>query len=555
VFAVICATEADVFYFNFNQYEGVEVLPESVLEDIRYLYMNVRKTVFMANAKFDLHFLEVDPNKLHAKIYDVLTNERLIDNSLLSYSLANVAKRYGYEKLDTVEEYIKEHGLYEWQTIPGKKSRLKNKFYARVPFEIIQPYGEADARVTYDIGRKQLAELERLHLSEENVPYESWSNRKYERIVELESKIIPICYKMERDGIMLDRQFCEIRAKEETEKYEKAARNFKDLTGEKFLDSGKALARVFEKIGIEVPRTEKGNPSITDDWLEESDNSLSVLIKEYRQASKIANTYYKNYLFFMDSDGVIRPNMKPSGTATGRFSYSDPNLQNVPSDSEVRKAFVPRPNYYFASIDFSQQEFRMALDYAGEFTLAEMISNGLDAHDATAELAKITRKQAKTLNFAVLYGSGGKKIASMIGVSEDEGKEFRRQYFKALPFLSGVIKRFSGIAKNRHYLRTWAGRILRFPEGDFSYKGMNAVIQGGCADVSKFAMVELSAFLKNKKSRMVLQVHDEFIFEIHNDEKGIEKNLAEIMENVYPYRILKLTTSISTSEKSWGDIE
>jgi DNA polymerase-1 len=360
---------------------------------------------------------------------------------------------------------------------------------------------------------------------------------------------------MEKDGIALDIELCRKRADEETEKYTHIARKFHDLTGEKFIDSGKALARIYEKMGVEVPRTEKGNPSITDHWLENSDNSLSLLIKEYRTHYKVANTYYKNYLFFADDKGIIRPNMKQSGTATGRFSYSDANLQNVPAGSEVRKVFIPRPNYYFASIDFSQQEFRMALDYAKEAELAELITNGHDPHTATAEVTGLTRQQAKTLNFATLYGSGGAKIAGMIGVSVEDGKAFRKQYFKALPFLSEWIKSTNNAARNREIVRTWAGRRLLFPDGDFSYKAVNAVIQGGCADVSKFAMLEIHKALKDKKSRMVLQVHDEFIFEIHESERGIESELAKIMESIFPYRILKLTTSISTSEKSWGDID
>ena len=543
-----------MYYFNFNEYEGVEVLPREVLDNIRSLFMNVCKTIFMANAKFDLHMLDIAPSKLHARIYDILVNDRLLFNTHLSYSLDAVAKRNGYEKLNTVEKYISENSLYEWQNIPGKKSRFKNKFYAKVPFEIMHPYGEADARITYDIGRKQLSELAEVF----SVPpkYKNWApEREYPSIPELESKIIPVCYKMEKDGIALAIDFCRIKADEETKKYEEAARKFKDLTGEKFVDSGKALARIFEKMGVEVPRTKKGNPSITDEWLENSDNRLSVLIKEYRTHSKIANTYYKNYLYFADNEGIIRPNMKQSGTATGRLSYSDPNLQNVPQGSEVRKAFIPRPNYYFASIDFSQQEFRMALDYARETELADMITNGHDPHTATAEVTNLTRQQAKTLNFATLYGSGGAKIASMLGVEAEEGKKFKRQYFKSLPFLSSWIKAVTYKAKDEEIVHTWAGRKLRFINGDFAYKAVNAIIQGGCADVSKIAMLEIDKFLKEKKSRMLIQVHDEFIFEIHESEKGIEAELAKIMESIFPYRILKLTTSISTSEKSWGDIE
>jgi DNA polymerase-1 len=234
-------------------------------------------------------------------------------------------------------------------------------------------------------------------------------------------------------------------------------------------------------------------------------------------------------------------------------------MQNISKDEDaelpfpIRRAFVPRPDYIFVMIDYNQMEFRLMLDYAGELELIEQIIDGHDPHQATAELVNIPRKPAKTLNFGLLYGMGIKKLALQIGVPVDEAARFKYKYFDALPKVQMFLRKTSKRAEKASLVRDWLGRAFHFPDPEFAYKAANAIIQGGCASVVKIAMVRLGKLLEGKKSRMLLQVHDELIFEVHKDELYLVEKLQEIMETVYPYRHIPLTCSVSHSLKSWGE--
>jgi DNA polymerase-1 len=597
LFSVIASTLTETYYFNFNDKPdhlgslAPHILARRSLDRFAPLLADASKTIFFANPKFDMHILAQEGlAEFNCHIHDVLGVDRLLFNDHMQYSLAAVAKRNGFEKSEAVEEYISEHKLFKWVEIPGKQKRHKDKYYYLVPFDVMVPYGERDARITFDIGVKQLAKLSDLPKSPKPTPIP---------LAEMEAKLIHVCYRMEREGLAVDTQLCKQRADEETLKYERLAREFHDKTGVKFVDSAKCLGPLFGKLGFTVPKTETGRDSVTDDWLNKINHPLGTLVQAYRSHAKTGNTYYKNYLWFTDSQGLIHANIKPDGTRTGRFSYGDPNLQNVP-DNEVRESFRALPDFCLVSLDFDQQEYRLMLDYAKEMGVVNQVLAGLDIHTATAQMMGVERTPAKTLNFMLLYGGGVVKLAMAlfpttiseehlwtmwreqnhwpIRLKADQEKHvkhlaeltqadwdhnlpllfqadgLRSLYFEKLPKVKSFIERVKNAAAERGYINTWGGRKLHFKKG-FHYKAPNGLIQGGAADVGKYAMLEIDKLLANRKSKLLVQIHDELIFKMHVSELPLVHQIKHIMETTYPHDVLPLTVSANYSWKNLGQLE
>lgn len=237
------------------------------------------------------------------------------------------------------------------------------------------------------------------------------------------------------------------------------------------------------------------------------------------------------------------------------------NCQNMSADDEnqeeaypVRRAILPPPGFSLVSIDYSQQEYRLMLDYAGEMAIIEQVLGGADIHQATADMMGVSRKYAKTLNFALLYGSGVANMADLLGVSENQARDLRNLYFSRLPNVQKFIKRVVKTAEARGYVYNWAGRRY-FSSRDMAYKMPNRVIQGGGADIIKIAMVRIHELLKPYKSKMVLTIHDELGFYIHDDEHHLVPEIEKIMCSAYPAKHLPLTVSVSHSYKSFGDLQ
>jgi len=251
--------------------------------------------------------------------------------------------------------------------------------------------------------------------------------------------------------------------------------------------------------------------------------------------------------------------MRQGGTATGRFSYADPNLQNLtkndPGEFKVRRCVIPDENYFFGSIDYDQMEFRLMLDYAGQLDLIKQIKEGYDPHTATSELVGIPRRAAKILNFGLLYGMGLDLLAKSLGVTREEAREFKSQYFGRLGRVKKFIRTATYRAESRGFVHDWLGRRFYTSDKRFVYKAANSIIQGGCSSIVKKAMNELDTFLEDKKSHMLIQIHDEILFNVHNDEKEILPELSKIMAEVYPFTHMPMSCSISTSKKNFHDME
>lgn len=557
VFSIIVSTINDDYYFNFNKepdHIGQIAPKETILNELHYrelceLFEDPKKTIFMHNAKFDMHMLFSHVQRWSARIICTEAMARLVHNRLPSYSLANLGALIGFDKDDAVGKYIMKYKLYTLVDV-GKKEPRKDKHFDLVPFSIMSQYGLTDGRVTIELGMytlKRLEELNAQHIAE-GLP-------ELTQVVSNEISLTKVLFKMENRGILIDKEYCAEAYEYEKDQYLEAAAKFEAYTGVAFEDSAKCFKQVFLKLNLEPGRTPKGNPSYSEENL--PDNPVTALILQYRKHYKRAGTYFRNYLDMADDNNAVHCNFRQAGTGPGRMSSSNPNLQNVPKRSEdkskypVRKCFIPRPGYFLAMIDWDQMEYRLLLDRAGEVgIIAKIISEGLCVHTATAEAMNTEREPAKTLNFMLLYGGGAQKLATALKIALKRAKDLKKKYFTTLRRVQALIKGLQAKGVHRGFIVNWFGRRLLLDE-ERPYTLPNHYIQGGCGDVCKKAMIAMDKYIEDKEIFMLLQVHDEVIFEVKYGEEHHLTPLKNIMETTYPHILLPLTAGIEYSKTDW----
>ena len=544
-FAVIVATETEEFYFDFR----------SVSNFVSYLHPILQQdnlTVIMQNAKFDIRMLASIGLTIGGKIIDIKSVARVVRNDHFEggYSLAAQAKReLGRSKGDDIiKETIKKKGLFD-----TRRDYFGTHYdvpqYDKVPMDLMHTYACLDARLTYDLYKKYLPSLD----------------QGSARVARLEAQLIPVCYKMERLGLRLDVGHTIKAMHHESSIVEINKDKYAKLTGTKFVNSAKSISK---HLDYTLPLTEDGNPSLTDSVLESiitlgspKDKEIADTVRLIRLYDKRVSTYYRSYLNLMDKNNIIHPTMHIAGTRTGRFSYSDPNLQNQPKEEDteyhIRQCFIPRPGRKFVSIDYQAQEYRMMADYAGETELIKQVMSGKDLHQSTADMMGVTRKQAKTIAFLILYGGGDAKLADALGVDIYKAKSMRNKFFSVLPKVQLFVDNVIATGRSRGYVVNWLGRRL-YADKEFCYALPNHLIQGGCADVMKKAMVEIDKFIQDKDISMVISVHDEIVFEVGEDCMKYIPDIQNIMENVYPSKngmILKTSASYSSKSLASKDME
>lgn len=550
MFALQIATGRAVWYFNFHDYgdgtpvsnrgEVLSALAESFGDESLWWYIH--------NAKFDLRRLALEGAKLAGGVHCTQMQERFIYNQYTHYSLDACLKRRDLAKDDKVKEYINTHKL--WTMVDGDK----HYHYEKVPFEIMFNYGCIDAENVRKLGIDQRSKLEQ--------------HAYYHNDLELQK----VAYEMEEIGIKVRTDYAQGGLEYELQKKDEVKQQLSDLAGEPFRAGPKWLRGIFDRHGVPYRTNPKtGNPKFDKSELDKIQHPIAGLIRQYRKHEQYAGTYYDVYA----KHEIVHAFIKLWGTDTGRFSYAEPNLQNVPKEEnldgsipyQVRGCFAPRTDdHVFVMVDFDQQEFRLMLDYAGEYELIKRINDhGEDVHQATADLVGVTRKMAKTINFGLLYGMGAAKLATALGISEAEAKQLRQQYFSKLPRVQQLINAIIEKAKRQKYVQTWVGRKLHVPSPwrdpdtgaivQFEYVMPNHLIQGGCGDIARMAMVPIHGLLRRECSRsaMLLQVHDELLFEIHRDELDIIPDIVKNMENTYrPFNGMRLTCGVDHSWKSWA---
>lgn len=368
-----------------------------------------------------------------------------------------------------------------------------------------------------------------------------------------EMSLLHVVGDMYERGIQVDVSYVMEALAYENEELKRAKENFQIETGCEYQDSPKLFKEIFDARGEAYGRTAKGNASFTAEVLETINSPTATLINTIRHHEKRIGTYWSSFLYYADGDGILRANAGPANTSTGRFSYRNPNLQNLQKEDggkyKIRGSFIPKSGECFISIDFQAMEYRLMLDYANERGLIAQVNAGEDLHEATAKMLGVNRKTAKTINFALLYGAGIENLAHMLGVPISDATHLKKLYFSRLPGVKAFIREVMDTASSRGYVQNWMGRRFFLNSFNYAYKAPNWLIQGSAADVCKVAMVRTSGL-----APLLLQVHDELLFSIEPKDFHIVDDIVNIMESIYkPRNGLGLKVSVSHSFKSFAD--
>lgn len=386
----------------------------------------------------------------------------------------------------------------------------------------------------------------------------------------LEKPIIPILYQMERKGIALDLKFLKSFSDELAKELAQQEAKIHELAKEKFnIGSPKQLGAVlFEKMGLESTKKTKTGYSTDNDVLEKLEHPIAKEIIHYREVAKLKSTYVDALPVMADQEGRVHTHFNQALTATGRFSSTDPNLQNIPIKTEkgqrVRKAFIAAPGKKLLSVDYSQIELRVLAHISNDAGLIKAFKEDLDIHSATAaevfnvDVTKVTKEQrriAKAVNFGIAYGQGVYGLAETLGIARKESADIIERYFLKFGGIRDYIENTIKEAHEKKYVETLFGRRRYIAELDnknvmikkFGERAaINAPIQGTASDLVKMAMIEIK---RDLKIDLLLQVHDELIFE--GTEGAINEQvkwIVETMENVAQLKVpLKVNFAIGNN--------
>jgi DNA polymerase I len=382
--------------------------------------------------------------------------------------------------------------------------------------------------------------------------------------MDFELKFIEVLARMEINGVKVDANHLENMSVEFEKELEGIARDIYFKAGSEFnLNSPIQLGEIlFDKLGIPKKKlTRTGKASTDDEILEELAklNPVAAMVREHRKLSKLKSTYVDALPKLINpKTGRIHTSLKQTGTCTGRLSSSEPNLQNIPikthEGKRIREAFIPDDGFILLSADYSQIELRLLAHFSEDDSLVDAFVVGRDIHSRTAaeifcvsekDVSPEMRRLAKTINFGIIYGLGPVGLATQIGTSSAEAKSYIDKYFRRYGKVKNYQAKSIREAERQGYAVTLLGRRRPIPElrervmrGFGERAAINTPIQGSAADIIKIAMIRIHDQLKSCKSRMILQVHDELLFEIHESEiDEMARMIKKEMEGAWKLRV------------------
>jgi DNA polymerase I-like protein with 3'-5' exonuclease and polymerase domains len=524
----------------------------------------------MHNAAYDLGWLWASGFKVEGKIIDTMIAAGLVDENRFSYALNSLG-------FDMLKEVKSEEGLKRAAADFGVDP--KSEMW-RLPAMFVGPYASQDAALTLKLWHH----LEILIRQEE-----------IESIFELETEVLPILTGMTFRGIRFDREGAKKLIVDMQKKEKQMMAYIRKEAGVPVdMWAAASIAKAFDKLGIDYPKTDKGAPSFTKSFLESCEHPIAKAIVEVREINKTYNTFLQPYLDASEATGRIHSHIsqlrgETGGTVTGRLSMNQPNLQQVPARHPIigpmiRGLFLPEEGQLWAANDFSAQEPRLLVHYSSLLELpgAEKMAEAYredpdtDFHQMVADMAGITRSQAKTIGLGLMYGMGKFKLAVSLDLQVDEASELIAQFHAKVPFLKGTI---AAVQKRIEYpasggsIRTLLGRKCRFPLWEpmawglnkalpyeeaaakygtqikraMTYRGLNKLMQGSAADQTKKAMVELH----RAGFTMMLSVHDEIALSVDTKEEA--ESAAEIMRTCVSLEVpSKVDVEVGDT---WGSAE
>ena len=523
------------------------------------------------NAMYDVCWIKAYGIPVNGHIIDTMVMASLIDENRLWYTLNSISFDYLGEVKD--EKALKE-AAESWGIDP------KKELY-KLPAMYVGNYAEQDAKLTLELFKVLSREITKQNLT---------------NIFDLETQLFPCLINMKFKGVRVDVERAHKLKQQLSQQEELLLEEVKKQTGiDVQIWAARSIAKVFDKLSLTYARTEKTqSPSFTKNFLSTHSHPIVKNIAKAREINK-AHTTFIDTILKHQFRGRIHADINPirsdqGGTVTGRFSYSNPNLQQIPARNKdlgpmIRSLFIPEEKHKWGCFDYSQQEPRLVVHYAATtepIRFDESVSsivdkfkdNTVDFHQTVADMANISRTQAKTINLGLFYGMGKAKLQAELGLNtKEEAEELFNTYHTNVPFVRDLMNYTSKTAQTSGSIGTLLGRRCRFTKWEpnqfgmhkpmefeeaertygrgrirraFTYKALNKLIQGSAADMTKKAMVDLY----NEGIIPHIQIHDELDISVESDQQA--KKIIEIMENAVS---LEVPNKVDyESGKTWGEI-
>ena len=523
------------------------------------------------NAMYDVCWIKAYGIPIKGHLIDTMVMASLIDENRLWYSLNSVSFDYLGEVKN--EKALKE-AAESWGIDP------KKEMY-KLPAMYVGSYAEKDAELTLELFKVLSREISKQNLT---------------NVFDLETQLFPCLIDMKFKGVRVDTESAHIMKQKLSEKEKQLLQEVTKETGEECqIWAARSIAKVFDKLKLPYERTEKTQaPSFTKNFLSNHKHPLVNKIAKAREINK-AHTTFIDTILKHQHKGRIHADINPirsdqGGTVTGRFSYSNPNLQQIPARNKelgpmIRSLFIPEKDHKWGCFDYSQQEPRLVVHYAAttepicfDNSVGNIVNkfknDSVDFHQTVADMANISRTQAKTINLGLFYGMGKAKLQAELGLNtKQEAEDLFNQYHQNVPFVRDLMGLTSKTAQSSGSIGTLLGRRCRFNKWEpnqfgmhkpmdfeeaertygrgrirraFTYKALNKLIQGSAADMTKKAMVDLY----NEGIVPHIQIHDELDISIQSKDQA--NKIIEIMENAVS---LEVPNKVDyESGLTWGDI-
>ena len=565
VVGIAIASDSWSGYLPIRHGGGGNLDEEIVLRWAKRTLSNHKGKIIFHNALYDAGWLRREGIDLSCSIYDTMFAAPLLDENRFSYSLNNLGRDYCGEQKD---ETLLEEAAKAWGV--NAKSGMHE-----LPSRYVGPYAEQDAALTLKLWDQLHGRIQENGLT---------------KIFQMECDLIPLLLEMRWRGVRIDtnraEQVCEELSKREQQLMVEFRRKF-GTTVEIWANA--SIEKAFKQNSLWYPKTAKGMASFQAPWLEAHEHELPKMIVQIRKLNKARTTFIEKMVLGHVVDGRIHAEAHPlrndgGGTVSGRFSYTNPNLQQVPArDPElgkmIRSLFLPEEGAEWGVFDYSQQEPRLTVHYAHQLGLngaADAVraysEEGADFHQIVADMAGIPRKQAKNINLGLTYGMGRNKLINELGLEEAEAVALLETYHERVPFVRALQAQCTRIANERGYIMTLGGRQCRFDlweanTGDstplqedearekygdgirrsYTYKALNRLIQGSAADMTKLAMLALwkEGYVPH------IQIHDELDYSVFNDKD--KQTIIHEMSNCVELSVPLIVDA--EMGQTWGDAE
>ena len=546
-----CFEEDRAYYVPFGHFYlgvGEQISQEDAKEAIRTLFQS---QVIGHNIKFDLHFVQ-----------------RFLGESLPIFGdtmiLAWLINPESALALDKLSEKLLNHRMVSF-----KDTVKKGEDFSSVELEKACEYAAEDAFITHKL---YTLFIEKLELQD--------ASHLIEEAQKVETPFIRTLLEMEEEGIVLDTTFMERFLEEVKTTLNQLTQEIYTLAGSEFnINSTKQLGVVlFETLGLPVGKKTKTGYSTDEKVLNSLKDAHKIIPKllEYREVYKLFSTYIEPLLKLAkeDTNHRIRTSFVQTGTATGRLSSKNPNLQNIPTrtplGAKIRQAFIAPEGKKLIGIDYSQIELRLLAHFSQDPVLVDAFMHNKDIHLQTAEVlfgtqeAQAKRNIAKTVNFGLLYGMGQKKLSETLGITTKEAKAIIEKYFESFPTVKNYFRSIVERSKEFGYIETLLKRRRYFDyenaspmfKAAYERESVNSVFQGSASDLIKLSMNTIADIIhkENLSATMLLQIHDELIFEVDSDNAEVlGKRFQEVMEGIFTLNIpLKASLNIGTN---WSELK